>query len=914
MPNFFLKIKKSIFIKLALLFFLIALALAITPVLAEECYPTRIKDIAEELSQASGDLVAMNEDLKDEVNQCSCNNAVSLCVQNSSSMNAVGDPCKNRDNIEAIQAEINNKTDEVSYLITLLETEKQSGLEEELQTLPEDEATALRIYIDDLLKSSKEIIAPSSANANTLDNNNYSAQNKCNAKCNIGNYPLSFEACFGATGEQKPIEMDFQVSASLPRIDLGKIEISKIGLDLPDKIKLNMPSLLNDFHMALPDISIEFPPTPMKNLANASLNPIALHSFTASLPSFNPAKFSCGQPDPSQYQCYGATGTGDTTPYIDTEWYAQTISWLSDKCQAIPTMKGDMGMPIEEKYKQCFDEKNVQTTIATECDSYWKGFLIRCIANPSACGEFIKGVCWDLKQSGTSKRVEAEQGQCSAVFQGQDEAVPAECGSDPINTLKNKCEDIKNAGQETVPEPCFFVPLFSGEAVPSISTQNFYGDQNSCVGQTVGDNSLFSASADCGISGSLNRSIAVPHIKLPDVKIPDILLPSFSFMPFLKVKLPNFIFEDLTFPDMDLCNINDCADMLGAGFNLNVPMPTLRIPDIELPPIYASLGIPGLNAKVKIEMDKMRFPEIQMPVPEFDLLKFVRPKITLPKISVPPPQIKVNFKGVNINLPNLLLGLLQSIFSLPGGCIGFGISLPIPLTISFPDYYFYWPKFPRIPNLCEGVNAYCRQLKTALNETIGSKLSAFQNAANSPIQSGIQDRLDEISAIYETTMKEAVTAKMEEIKNKIETATRNVAIYENGMVSIPKIDIPLGWITIPMSGINSELSRMPLEINFNWPPELKELLLTNILEYQLPSIPLDDLNFSKDVRLKLPGLQLPSFSFSVKFTNDYADIKGQPPSGGNPYPMNQINSNLETITEKSDRIINASGNISDVLK
>ena len=969
MLNFFLKKKNGIFTKFALFVFLaVNLLPAATPALGQNFspqYPARIKAIAEELSDASGELVAINQDLKAEASQCSCNSAISICVQKKAvPSNTAGDPCENREYIEEIQVAIRNKTDQVSYLIALLEAEMEAGLEDELNTLAEDEAQAIRTEINNLLESSKRIVAPSLANANALDNDNYSSQNKCQANCNRA-FPLSFKICVNAQGEQKPIEMNFQVSASLKKLDLGQIEIKKFGLNLPDKLKLSGIGLLNDFSLALPDISLEFPPTPVKNLGDASLDPIVLHSFSASLPSFNPAKFSCNRPDSSQYSCYGVE-TIKTATYIESEWYAQTISWLSDRCQEIPTMKGELGMPIEEKTIKCFDAKNVQKTIVEECDAIWKQFIqcliVKVFTFGAADCPLPTGICWRLKQPDPpEKRQRAAAEQCSALFQGQNEAVPAGCGSDPANTLKNKCEaikdiginknqcatlfkrqgetapvecdskpletfenkceEIKNSGAKnipepcfTIPDPCFFVPLLTDppEAVTDLSTQYFQGDKNSCIEQTIGDNSLFEANADCPLS--LNYGTSAPRIKLPGVKIPDIRLPSFNFSPFLKVKLPNFIFEDLAFPDMDLCNISDCADMLGE-LNLNVAMPTLRIPDIQLPDIFASLGIPGLNSKIRIQTDKIRFPAIQMPVPDFDLLKFAAPKITLPKISMPRPQIKVDFKGVKINLPNLLLGLLGSIFNIPSGCVGLGFGLSgLPLEIIFPDYYFYWPRFPRIPDLCEEVDSFCRQLKNALDETIGSRIGALQDAANNPIQTGIQEQLDEIAIIYKQAIEKGISDKMEEIKNKIETAARNAAIFENGLARIPKTTIPLGWITIPMSGVNSKLNKLPLEINFNWPGELKELQISNPVVYQLPSIHLENLNFSRDIKLKLPGLQLPSFSFDISFSDDYVDVAGGSPSGGNPYPMNQIDSNLQTIIEKSDEITDASENIIDVLK
>ena len=138
-----------------------------------------------------------------------------------------------------------------------------------------------------------------------------------------------------------------------------------------------------------------------------------------------------------------------------------------------------------------------------------------------------------------------------------------------------------------------------------------------------------------------------------------------------------------------------------------------------------------------------------------------------------------------------------------------------------------------------------------------------------------------------------------------------MAVIENGMLEIPTATVPLEEITVLMERINREISRIPLDINLIWPANLRRIPLTNPIAYQLPSIPLSGLSFAKTFKIKLPGFQLPSFSFDFGIT--YPSCEGESPSGGSPYPMGQINTNLGEIINIKDSINGVSNEIKDIL-
>ena len=147
-----------------------------------------------------------------------------------------------------------------------------------------------------------------------------------------------------------------------------------------------------------------------------------------------------------------------------------------------------------------------------------------------------------------------------------------------------------------------------------------------------------------------------------------------------------------------------------------------------------------------------------------------------------------------------------------------------------------------------------------------------------------------------------------------------------------------------MEEINKILSEIPAENLIPWPEELKEIIANNCEEneckqclegiecktayygqcreqckycsiYKLPCIPLDKLSWSKKEPIELPGLQLPSLSVSLSLLGNYAGFEAKSPSGGNPYSIDEIKSNLEQIKDTlNNKIIPACDNVIEVLE
>ena len=936
--KFFIQRKKAL---ISLILFLAILTNLIAPaVLAQGMgffpeYPSRLKYIVEELSQAGQDLAYLNEELRNETARCSFQNALSQCGQDSSvntqifSPDVFGDSCLNREEVEQIKTDVKNKTEQVIFLKELLKQEMAAGLEAELETLREDEAETLRTGLGDLITYSENISASAQENTGFLDNSIFSVETQCNAQCGTGNI-FELRACiFGSAGNQDPITMEFQVGARITDLDLGEVRIDEIELNLPSRIEISGIGTVGDFTIDLNDVVIDFPSIPANDLgefdlSGLNLGTVALHPPSADIPVVSPVGFSCANFSASAYQCQGEEG--DLSGYyIDLEWYLQTFSWLSEKCNDSPTMTDEDGIPKEE-IEQCFDKENVHLTIIRDCDLLWDDYFI-CLEelalDPLAELECNppSGICGEINSS--SARSAAIQRECRNLFQEEGDPIPGLCN---LNALENKCLEIKESKRETVPDSCKFLPLFTGEIeIPNSQTyEPTAGD--ACPAQTISDIPESAIRLDCPSLPGIGSS-TIPKIKLPGIIIPDIELPDFSFMPFVRVNLPDFIFEDLIFPDLNLCDFDACLPFLDP-MNIDFQYPSLMIPSVEIPPLYISLadifsgalGIPGAGINpLAVEIDDINFPPIPFGLSGFNLNNYISFNIDLPEISLPRPEIILNFNGVKINSFNILLGLVASIIPIPSGCIGVigGIS-GIPLVIGFPDYYFYWPKFPEIPNLCDNeyinLNTFCQKMENSLIQDVAERIEEIEGIINRTIQTQLQNRLDRIAVIFERTIRENISNELERIKDQIEQAIQEsvaMAVIENGMLEIPTATVPLEEITVLMERINREISRIPLDINLIWPANLRRIPLTNPIAYQLPSIPLSGLSFAKTFKIKLPGFQLPSFSFDFGIT--YPSCEGESPSGGSPYPMGQINTNLGEIINIKDSINGVSNEIKDIL-
>ncbi|MBU3942904.1 hypothetical protein KKA24_02885, partial [Patescibacteria group bacterium] len=148
-------------------------------------YPSRITSLARELSQAGEDLSYLNNDLKQMTEACDCKNAQSQCFQRDLSVcetvgiKTFGESCLERKEIQKRDQEIRDKIDQVNYLNELLQKEMTNGLEEELATLPDNEAEQLKTALENIVRVSGEIVVPAQNNIDILNDENYLASQQC---------------------------------------------------------------------------------------------------------------------------------------------------------------------------------------------------------------------------------------------------------------------------------------------------------------------------------------------------------------------------------------------------------------------------------------------------------------------------------------------------------------------------------------------------------------------------------------------------------------------------------------------------------------------------------------------------------------------------------------------------------------
>ena len=862
-------------------------------------YPNRLKYIIGELNQAGQDLEFFNQRLSNQASQCSCANAVSQCIRGNN-VGAFGETCNNREELEKTKLKVRDKAEQINFLKELLQVEMDTGLAEELERMDEDQAILLETNLNNIISSSENVTNSALANIEILSNSAYSANNQCQAQCGAIAIPTINACVFGSGGAQNPISMAFEIGVGLGDLDLGRISINEVELNLPNSIQMSDVANLGDFNIDLQDINIAFPDIPIDRTSNLSLDPIIFHPPHPDVPGIPPAGFSCAQLNVNAYQCEEEETPG-TNHYIDLEWFLQTFSWLSDRCQELPGLTDDDDNPEQERYEQCLDEDNAHLTIIEECNVLNSCIGIDCFDIPEICTEM---------RSPTAK--------CQELFAEEGETAPSTCN---LNALENKCAELREADRTDIPEPCMFLPLFN-RTLENPGTQTYQGSSTSCAPQTISNHSQNSIRLDCPSLPSIGQTL-LPKIEFPDIIIPDIELPSFSFMPFLRVRLPSLIFEDLILDDLELCNLDNCRRTI-SSMNIDFQYPSLRIPDINIPPIYADMPSipngPPINP-LAIEMGDIKFPPIPIPMPEIDLADLVSLNMDMPRISLPEPEVILNFQGVEIDVGDMLLGLVSTIIPIPNGCVSFGGGISgLPLDIGFPDYHFYWPRFPEMPDLCNNryisIDNFCRSIDSSFERDIASRISQIQNILNTTVQSQIQAQLDSAAAMLEDLIRESIHDQLDEIRRRVEQAIAESVsrtTQENGMFKIPNAQTFLDPINIAMDRVNAELARISRNITIPWPANLRRIPLSRPIDYQLPTIPLGDLSYTKTKTFNLPGFQTPSFSFDIDFTGLYPGYSGESPSGGNPYPMNAINVNMGEIVNINQNIINSSNEIYDIL-
>lgn len=829
-------------------------------------FPRRLMYLASEIAGASQEMTYLNEELNRLNQGCSCGS-----VRSYGSKWTFGDPCPAREKIEEKQREIEDKVTQLSHLQNLLKKEMESGLERELATLREDVAKELKTNLENLLALSQNMTIPA------RDNQALPSQcsiGECQAYC-LQEKSFKIEACFGFIGEQKPMEAIFEVGTNLKDLKLGEVKIKNINLGLPEKIQTPDLPELSSFIIPLADQTLVFPEVPIAELQeNRTLDisgrPIIFHPPSVILPGAPLLELSCpGLPNYSSSNQWLTAPEKEPPPinYVELENYFQAFDELKEKCLGLPGMKEEL--EAEDEYGElikfetdvptgkamgCYSPGTVYQTIVRECDNLWQAYYLA---------------------------QEEEEEELPII--------PSICQPEELEEL----EELSSPGALT------------------------YSPSGTSLTQKIGD---FPQS----ILGCPASPPTIPRITFPKIEIPDILLPRFRLWPFFDIKLPNFVIEDLKVPDIELCNLDACLDIFPA---LKFQLPALFLPPVSVPAIEPE------TPEVFIEdvgTVKVPLPEIELtaipypPLPFnffqlFNLANLLTPELELPGIPLPQLGLNLAFKGLNINLFSLLLGLLP-IPDIPTTCLKLGLG--IPLRIDLGEFYFGWPGFPEIPQIpyCQNVQDFCQKTKTSLKDVI-DKTGEIEKIVSQTFQKEIQEKLDqaapEINQEIAKSIEEQLNQRAQKIKEEVEKHIRQKARREKGLLKIPALSIPMENIVVPSISLAEKLN-LPKEIIIAWPERLKKIALTEAITYQLPDIPLSFLNYQKEIRIKIPGLQLPSATVSLTALENYpACLSGpaQTPIGADPpCPTSQIRSNFETIKQQTEEIKETSKNIINILE
>lgn len=745
-----------------------------------------------------------------------------------------GDPCPEREKIEDVRLEAEMKRGRLSFLNKLLEQEmKDKRFERELKTLRPEKAQELKNNLDKIRGLSAEII-PFAEQIGELPSQ--CTAEKCQAKCEQGT-ALQLKACLFPR-EQDPINLIFKAGVGLEDLDLGEIGIKNINLSLPEKIKLRDLAKISAFTIPLPDFYLNFPEIPVGELKEKKILNLSQYRFVISTPSPSipqppVLEFSCA--NLSSFFPSPPPPTSDkeekSEEYPEFSWYFQTFSWLSEKCQELPAMYAG-GIPID-RIGECFDQESVHLTIIKECDELWNEWQKD--YNPLSPPPTLPPICRSLGYSPPpeNRSVEnlylgkagARQRECQNLlgkevpncnletlcpitypagysgccFSTTTEPVyctlPEACDCSPVmgcpdkadgyiteknietivKTLEEECNQLKKTGKEEVPEPCNFLPLFTGQFL-SPESQEYVGPPKISPAKKIFD-------PPSSLPGCSAHYSPVPKISFPKIVIPDIDLSGWNFkisflgMTLFELKMPKVIFEDLVLPDIDLCNLDDCQNMFP---DFRFQLLHLAIPDIVVPPV----GLPDLEASidgvglVRFPLPDIKLGEIKYPQISFNFnqllnsLNFTTPEFELPEFKLPQPKFIFEFKKFDINILKTIVGVILKLLKIdiPSGCIG--LTFPyIPIRIIFPEYYYSWPAFPEVPNLCKDVNKFCKDMKKGLKAAT-DKTQEIENIVNETLRKEVQEKLDkavqEGNQLMASKIEEQLNQRAQKIKEKIE--------------------------------------------------------------------------------------------------------------------------------------------------
>ncbi|GEM_PF-6178167 len=473
---------------------------------------------------------------------------------------------------------------------------------------------------------------------------------------------------------------------------------------------------------------------------------------------------------------------------------------------------------------------------------------------------------------------------CTDLYLNRGETPPASCENSPLSALRSKCKAVLHEEEERdpalrvrMPQPCAILPLFENyldvlvdEFDPSIGG----GMVSRGGGELTGYPSEGSFTGCGSVSGSVPGAPEIPEIPvipLSDysVEIPDIETPNFGLSGILEVTLPDVIIEDLTFPDIELCDLSDCQDFLDIFPSIIELIPSLENIYIPTPAIVPNpLTLDSATAQVSghgaitVPLPDVHIGEVNLPsvlldipqLPEITPISISSPEYDLPSLEIPEPYVEFNWGGFDVDVGSAIVGAILNYFGFSGGslCASAGGVNFLPLSIGFEDYHVQWPDFPKIPEipLCRNARQFCRDAANSLQDVI--------------------DELEEIMREVEEEIQEALsmpadaTAKLEDLINEevqdLEDSVNNYIQSTHIEGELIGETIRLDSYTIPTEDIEIDvylsdlIEDMPSSVEV-LDEEDRTVELTNPIEIEMPTIPLDDLSTTWEYIVELPALQ-----------------------------------------------------------
>jgi hypothetical protein len=835
----------------------------------------------------------------------------------------------------AKQEELKEKKEQLEFLQNIIKKEMKHGIAEDIKQMRirgmNDEADAVErevglllflldpndtetreILDDEIINEGESILSDSGVDWSTeslvkilgevVSISPEESKAVCAHFCDHKTYTLEF--CFNTT-KQESVDLVFNIALELEDLNITPIEIKEIILSLPEEVEV--PEVKLELSVPIPDINIDFPSYSLEKYLEDGISIIDGFSFQTdpfSKKGFHSNEIGLSCPSYESHSVgYSDIEAEDINP-TEIKWFFETYAYLSDGCNKITSTLYE---PIDAL---CYDPKEVISTTTSKCASAWS-------CHPDAidcsCGAVNCDICEDLyckcpdTECSSCTTKDAQAVACTSLFLGAGEAIPSACiptfggidgdlvwYGDILLVMKEKClevlEEEKEKSveeQDDMPYECALVAAWEGDI-------DLYSDGYSETiggGYTSLEEGKIGVLPDTFIGCDPPEIPSFPKIPLSDfnIEIPDIITPDINFCPIVKVKLPDIIIEDLEFPDIELCNLQECQELLELFPNFiedatslgrfSLPLPRIELDPIELSPVdvdiegYGVINLPIPDIEITpLENVSLAFHMPQMPnLNSISLSEFI---YEIPGIEMPTPKLTFSFGGININWMSVLIGSILNIImaDLPSGCVTLGVSIGC-LNVEFEDYHISWGDFPKIPEIpgCVTAQEFCRNSK----EKLGDLVTATNNMVNE-MHDYINENL-KISAGKMSEIQEQINEKIEEAEEVINDTLQSydfTGVLEGGIVKIDSVDISIDDIEIDIS--LSDIGAIPETITIPWSTlgVQPKITLSDPIKIEMPTIPLSNIGVEKKLIIYIPFLQVTSL-FDVGIGGSSCESKTQ---------------------------------------